>query len=130
MDDGNGSNRTFRILSGKLEKLVPYNHLGTGFEGSIVPLIAHKYILTDSRVLKSICLLHPCDVLYFIVLYCTDAEDAVRGRDGYQFDGQRLRCEIAKGDRGGGGGGGGGRDRFDGTSSFSVLLSFFLSVLY
>ena len=35
-----------------------------------------------------------------------DANDAVRGRDGYQFDGQRLRCEIAKGDRNGGRDGG------------------------
>lgn len=29
----------------------------------------------------------------------------MRGRDGYSFDGQRLRCEMAKGDRGGGRGG-------------------------
>ena len=71
MDDGNGSNRTFRILSGKLEKLVPYNHLGTGFEGSIVPLMAHNYIITDSRVLIYICSLHSCDALYSILLYCT-----------------------------------------------------------
>lgn len=28
-----------------------------------------------------------------------DAEDAVRGRDNYNFDGYRLRCEFAKGDR-------------------------------
>jgi RNA recognition motif-containing protein len=28
-----------------------------------------------------------------------DAQDAVRGRDGYNFDGYRLRCEFAKGDR-------------------------------
>lgn len=28
-----------------------------------------------------------------------DAEDAIRGRDGYNFDGYRLRCEFAKGDR-------------------------------
>ncbi|RYG64856.1 hypothetical protein EON64_13130 [archaeon] len=28
-----------------------------------------------------------------------DAEDAIRGRDGYNFDGYRLRCEMAKGDR-------------------------------
>lgn len=26
-----------------------------------------------------------------------DAEDAVRGRDGYNFDGNRLRCEFSKG---------------------------------
>jgi arginine/serine-rich splicing factor 1/9 len=35
-----------------------------------------------------------------------DAEDAVRARDGYNYDGYRLRCEFAKG----GGGGGGFRD--------------------
>lgn len=29
-----------------------------------------------------------------------DAEDAVRGRDGYNYDGYRLRCEFARGDRG------------------------------
>lgn len=51
-----------------------------------------------------------------------DAEDAVRGRDGYKFDGEYLRCEISRerrrdGDRGGrgdrDGGRGGGRDRGD-----------------
>ena len=41
-----------------------------------------------------------------IFLNFLDANDAVRGRDGYQFDGQRLRCEIAKGDRNGGRDGG------------------------
>ncbi|KAJ6680165.1 PRE-MRNA-SPLICING FACTOR SF2-LIKE PROTEIN [Salix purpurea] len=51
-----------------------------------------------------------------------DAEDAIRGRDGYDFDGHRLRVELAHGGRGqsssdrhssysGGGGGGGGRGR-------------------
>ncbi|KAG6479872.1 hypothetical protein ZIOFF_063348 [Zingiber officinale] len=29
-----------------------------------------------------------------------DAEDAIRGRDGYKFDGQRLRVELAHGGRG------------------------------
>ncbi|XP_043715785.1 serine/arginine-rich splicing factor SR34A-like isoform X2 [Telopea speciosissima] len=46
-----------------------------------------------------------------------DAEDAIRGRDGYNFDGHRLRVELAHGGRGqlssidrrGGNGGGGGR---------------------
>ncbi|KAJ9547680.1 hypothetical protein OSB04_020223, partial [Centaurea solstitialis] len=51
-----------------------------------------------------------------------DAEDAIRGRDGYDFDGHRLRVELAHGGRGnssstdrysshgsGRGGGGGGR---------------------
>jgi arginine/serine-rich splicing factor 1/9 len=34
-----------------------------------------------------------------------DAEDAIRGRDGYRFDGQRLRVEPTKGRSGGSGGG-------------------------
>ncbi|PNX58332.1 pre-mRNA-splicing factor sf2, partial [Trifolium pratense] len=29
-----------------------------------------------------------------------DAEDAIRGRDGYDFDGHRLRVEAAHGGRG------------------------------
>ncbi|MFS7940655.1 putative RNA recognition motif domain, nucleotide-binding alpha-beta plait domain superfamily [Helianthus anomalus] len=29
-----------------------------------------------------------------------DAEDAIRGRDGYDFDGHRLRVELANGGRG------------------------------
>ncbi|CAI5480309.1 unnamed protein product [Closterium sp. Yama58-4] len=39
-----------------------------------------------------------------------DAEDAIRGRDGYDFDGNRLRVELAHGGRGGGGFGGGRGD--------------------
>ncbi|KAF9622093.1 hypothetical protein IFM89_029377 [Coptis chinensis] len=30
---------------------------------------------------------------------CNDAEDAIRGRDGYNFDGHRLRVELAHGGR-------------------------------
>ena len=59
------------------------------------------------------------------------------GRDGYNFDGNRLRCEIAKdsrgggGDRyggrgGGGGGGGGGGDKRGGVgrrSDYGVVVS-------
>ncbi|EOX97381.1 SER/ARG-rich protein 34A, putative isoform 8 [Theobroma cacao] len=51
-----------------------------------------------------------------------DAEDAIKGRDGYNFDGCRIRVELAHGGRGqssrrgyGGSGGSGGRGRF-GTS--------------
>ena len=40
---------------------------------------------------------------------CTDAEDAVYARDGYNFDGCRLRCELSK-DTGGRFGGGRGYD--------------------
>ena len=57
-----------------------------------------------------------------------DAEDAQYYRDGYEFDGNRLRVEISKGssggggfggtrdDRGGGGGGRGGGGRFGGSA--------------
>lgn len=39
-----------------------------------------------------------------------DADDAVHGRDGYDYDGYRLRVEFPRSGRGGGrGGGGGGR---------------------
>ena len=50
---------------------------------------------------------------------CRDAEDAVRGRDGYEFDGRRVRVEFTRGSqnnrrdggrsRGNSGGYGGGR---------------------
>ncbi|KAJ7997525.1 hypothetical protein DPEC_G00229920 [Dallia pectoralis] len=47
-----------------------------------------------------------------------DADDAVHGRDGYDYDGYRLRVEFPRsgrgGGRGGGGGGGGGRGGGDG----------------
>ena len=42
-----------------------------------------------------------------------DAEDAIRGKDGYMFDGCRLRVEYPRSAKGynGGGGGYGDRDR-------------------
>lgn len=56
-----------------------------------------------------------------------DAEDAVRGRDGYSFDGQRLRVEFAKGERGGPRGGGERRDertsRAPRRSDYGVAVS-------
>ncbi|KAL5145740.1 Serine/arginine-rich splicing factor SR34A [Glycine soja] len=59
-----------------------------------------------------------------------DAEDAIRGRDGYNFDGCRLRVELAHGGRGpsssdrrgygGGGGGGGGGGSGAGGGRFGI----------
>ena len=57
-----------------------------------------------------------CILLHFST-FCgfaiADAEDAVYARDGYNFDGCRLRCELSKdtGGRFGGGGRGGYDDR-------------------
>ncbi|XP_043687759.1 serine/arginine-rich splicing factor SR34A-like isoform X2 [Telopea speciosissima] len=61
-----------------------------------------------------------------------DAEDAIRGRDGYNFDGHRLRVELAHGGRGQsssidhrrGYGGGGGGGRFGGVSRHSEYRVF------
>jgi uncharacterized membrane protein YgcG len=61
-------------------------------------------------------------VMIWIFCSCRDAEDAVHARDGYDYDGYRLRVEFPRGggpggfrgsNRGGGGGGGdrGGRGR-------------------
>lgn len=47
-------------------------------------------------------------LIYYRFRLCRDAEDAVRGRDGYEFDGQRIRVEFPRGGRGGRSGGGGG----------------------
>ena len=68
-----------------------------------------------------------------------DAEDAVRCRDGYEFDGQKIRVEFPRGGRGGGrsgggggfgggcggygGGGGGGRGPPPRRSEYRVLVS-------
>uniref|UniRef100_A0ACD5WZR6 Uncharacterized protein n=2 Tax=Avena sativa TaxID=4498 RepID=A0ACD5WZR6_AVESA len=64
-----------------------------------------------------------------------DAEDACAGRDGYNFDGNRLRVEPAHGGRGsggpshdrpssfGGGGGGGGRRGVSRRTDYRVLVS-------
>lgn len=68
-----------------------------------------------------------------------DAEDAVYGRDGYDYDGYRLRVEFPRSGRGtgrgGGGGGGGGapRGRYgppSRRSEYRVIVSgeFFLSL--
>lgn len=74
-------------------------------------------------------------------MYYSDAEDAVKARDGYDYDGYRLRVEFPRGggpgsfrgnrnnDRGGrgGDGGGGGNNRNRGPqtkrSQFRVLVS-------
>eukprot|EP01018_Ginkgo_biloba_P013173 Gb_21063 [translate_table: standard] len=64
-----------------------------------------------------------------------DAEDAIRGRDGYSFDGHRLRVELAHGGRGhsssadryssysSGGGGGGRGGGVSKRSEFRVIVS-------
>src|SRR5262249_28546632 len=45
-----------------------------------------------------------------------DAEDAIKGRDNYEYEGYRLRVELQKGPRNGRLGGGNDRDRGGGGS--------------
>lgn len=45
---------------------------------------------------------------FFFFFRNRDSEDAVYGRDGYDYDGYRLRVEFPRSGRGGGAGGGGG----------------------
>ncbi|KAF8394586.1 hypothetical protein HHK36_020800 [Tetracentron sinense] len=64
-----------------------------------------------------------------------DADGAIRGRDGYSFDGHRLRVELAHGGRGqssstdrrssynGGGGGSGGRGGVSKRSDYRVVIT-------
>ena len=60
----------------------------------------------------------------FVVSYFRDAEDAVHARDGYDYDGYRLRVEFP---RGGGPGGFRGRGRGRGPparrSQYRVLVT-------
>ena len=68
-------------------------------------------------------------VMFWCLAFFRDAEDAVRGRDGYEFDGQRIRVEFPRGGRGrsggfgGGGGGGRGRGPPPRRSEYRVLVS-------
>lgn len=65
-------------------------------------------------------MIHQKNELLFFLLSYRDAEDAVRGKDGYEFEGFRIRVEFPRGGRGGGsGGGGGGGGGGRGSSGFS-----------
>ena len=55
-----------------------------------------------------------------------DAEDAVHARDGYDYDGYRLRVEFPRGSQNGGG----GRDRFvEQTARNSIFVVTYCSTL-
>jgi len=74
----------------------------------------------ETGTVGNICPLWPysCSVL----VPHRDAEDSVRGRDGYVFDGYRIRVEFprssSRGSRGGDGGGGGGGGGYGGGRKF------------
>ncbi|CAI0453275.1 unnamed protein product [Linum tenue] len=113
-------------MSGRFSRTIYCGNLPADIRESEVEDIFYKY----GRILDIELKIPPRPPCYCFVEFETsrDAEDAIRGRDGYNFDGCRLRVELAHGGRGpsssdrrsggdgygggggrGGGGGGGGR---------------------
>lgn len=67
----------------------------------VFPWILNIYIFRYGKI-KEIDLKTPARPPAFAFITFADhrdAEDAIHGRDGHNYDGYRLRCEFAKGDR-------------------------------
>ncbi|KAJ6418867.1 hypothetical protein OIU84_002111 [Salix udensis] len=107
-------------MSGRFSRTIYVGNLPADIRESKVEDLFYKY----GRILDVELKVPPRPPCYCFVEFenVRDAEDAIRGRDGYNFDGSRLRVELAHGGRGpssndrrggygggGGGGGGGGR---------------------
>ncbi|KAK4489795.1 hypothetical protein RD792_000436 [Penstemon davidsonii] len=104
-------------MSSRFSRMIYVGNLPADIRESEVEDIFYKY----GRILDIELKIPPRPPCYCFVEFenARDAEDAIRGRDGYNFDGCRLRVELAHGGRGpsssndrrgGYGGGGGGRD--------------------
>ncbi|KAL2477850.1 Serine/arginine-rich splicing factor SR34A [Forsythia ovata] len=107
-------------MSGRFSRTIYVGNLPADIRESEVEDIFYKY----GRILEIELKIPPRPPCYCFVEFehSRDAEDAIKGRDGYNFDGCRLRVELAHGGRGpssssdrcggyggsGGGGGGGG----------------------
>ncbi|KAG5233662.1 serine/arginine-rich splicing factor SR34A [Salix suchowensis] len=103
-------------MSGRFSRTIYVGNLPADIRESKVEDLFYKY----GRILDVELKVPPRPPCYCFVEFenVRDAEDAIRGRDGYNFDGSRLRVELAHGGRGpssndrrggyGGGGGGGG----------------------
>lgn len=63
--------------------------------------ILEAYLLYCASIFSS-------KMYWLLYNFFRDAEDAVHARDGYDYDGYRLRVEFPRGSQNGGG----GRDRF------------------
>lgn len=105
-------------MSGRFSRTIYVGNLPADIRESEVEDLFYKY----GRVLDIELKIPPRPPCYCFVEFdnARDAEDAIRGRDGYNFDGCRLRVELAHGGRGpsyssdrrGGYGGGGGSGRY------------------
>jgi len=123
-------------MSGRFSRMIYVGNLPADIREWEVEDIFYKY----GRILDIELKIPPRPPCYCFVEFenSRDAEDAIRGRDGYNFDGCRLRVELAHGGRGpssssdrrssygggGGGSGGGSAGRFGISrhSEFRVIV--------
>ncbi|XP_028055022.1 serine/arginine-rich splicing factor SR34A isoform X2 [Camellia sinensis] len=109
-------------MSGRFSRTIYVGNLPADIREWEVEDLFYKY----GRILDIELKIPPRPPCYCFVEFenARDAEDAIRGRDGYNFDGCRLRVELAHGGRGpssssdrrgGYGSGGGGRDSGGGS---------------
>ncbi|KAJ6677434.1 SERINE/ARGININE RICH SPLICING FACTOR [Salix viminalis] len=119
-------------MSGRFSRTIYVGNLPADIRESEIEDLFYKY----GRVLDVELKIPPRPPCYCFVEFenARDAEDAIRGRDGYNFDGCRLRVELAHGGRGpssndhrggyggGGGGGSGGRFGISRHSEFRVIV--------
>ncbi|KAJ7965257.1 putative Arginine/serine-rich splicing factor [Quillaja saponaria] len=116
-------------MSGRFSRTIYVGNLPSDIRESEIEDLFYKY----GRILDIELKIPPRPPCYCFVEFdnARDAEDAIRGRDGYNFDGCRLRVELARGGRGPpssdrrgsyGGGGGAGRFGISRHSEFRVIV--------
>ncbi|KAJ9174343.1 hypothetical protein P3X46_017375 [Hevea brasiliensis] len=115
-------------MSGRFSRTIYVGNLPSDIREGEVEDLFYKY----GRILDIELKIPPRPPCYCFVEFenARDAEDAIRGRDGYNFDGCRLRVELAHGGRGqsssdrrgGYGGGSGGRYGISRHSEFRVIV--------
>lgn len=118
-------------MSGRFSRSIYVGNLPADIKEVEVEDLFYKY----GRILDIELKIPPRPPCYCFVEFesSRDAEDAIRGRDGYNFDGCRLRVELAHGGRGpssssdrrgsyGSGGGGGGRHGISRHSDYRVII--------
>ncbi|KAL8155528.1 serine/arginine-rich splicing factor SR30-like isoform X2 [Apium graveolens] len=101
---------TFRKMSGRLSRTIYVGNLPGDIREREVEDLFYKY----GHIMEIDLKIPPRPPGYAFVEFedVRDAEDAIEGRDGYKFDGQRLRVEFAHGGRGSSSG-----DRYSSYSS-------------
>ncbi|RVW89057.1 Serine/arginine-rich splicing factor SR34A [Vitis vinifera] len=116
-------------MSGRFSRTIYVGNLPSDIREYEIEDLFYKY----GRILDVELKIPPRPPCYCFVEFenSRDAEDAIRGRDGYNFDGCRLRVELAHGGRGqssssdrrgGHGSGGGGRFGVSRHSEYRVIV--------